>query len=49
MQDYEIFSVQFIFVLPILGVVMDDFDWNRFFEASGSQWDENLGLKPPAN
>ena len=27
-HDNEFFSVQFMFVLPILGVVMDDSDWN---------------------
>ena len=47
--DYEFSLIQLALVLPILGVIMDDLDWNRFLEASGSQWDQNLGSKPPAN
>ena len=30
--DDQFFSIQFMFILPILGVRMDSNDWNRFWE-----------------
>ena len=47
MHDYEFFSLQFMFVLPILGVLMDVYAWNVFRATLASQWDKNCALNPP--
>ena len=45
--DYEIFPVQFEFNIPVLGVLMDVWDWDVFRATLASYWNEFRALNQP--
>ena len=47
MYDNGIFLMQFEFKLPVLGVLMDVWDWNAFRDCQGSFWNRFCALNPP--
>ena len=47
MQEYKLFSVQGMPVLPILDARTSGFDWYMILEASGIRWTQCYGWKRP--
>ena len=45
--DYEYFHEICNMVLPVLCVQRSDFDWRRFLDVSGMQWNSCFALKHP--
>ena len=48
MHDYEFFSVQGRFIVPILDVLMNVFDWKSFSEPPGRCLNNYYALNHPA-